>query len=76
MEATEISTLEETNTTIERPESGDVQCRAIYEQTGGLSGAPLRTRGTQPARQRVKLPPVESELTRPPIKSCGFRVGE
>ena len=29
------------------PESGDVQCRATYEQTGGLSGAPLRTRSTQ-----------------------------
>ena len=37
-----------TNTTIERPEeSGDAQCRAIYEQTGGLSGAPLRTRSTE-----------------------------
>ena len=36
-----------TNTTIERPDSGDVQCRATYEQTGGLSGAPLRTRSTQ-----------------------------
>ena len=36
-----------TNTTIERPESGDAQCRATYEQPGGLSGAPLRTRSTE-----------------------------
>ena len=36
-----------TNTTIERPEPGDAQCRATYEQTGGLSGAPLRTRSTE-----------------------------
>lgn len=32
-----------TNTTISRPQSGD----AVYAQTGGLSGAPLRQRSTE-----------------------------
>jgi dihydroorotate dehydrogenase len=36
-----------TNTTIERPSSNDSQCKKIYAETGGLSGAPLRTRSTE-----------------------------
>ena len=36
-----------TNTTIERPSSNDSQCKKIYTETGGLSGAPLRTRSTE-----------------------------
>ncbi|MFT4687844.1 MAG: dihydroorotate dehydrogenase [Limisphaerales bacterium] len=36
-----------TNTTIERPESTDRDAQATYEQTGGLSGRPLRDRSTE-----------------------------
>jgi dihydroorotate dehydrogenase len=36
-----------TNTTIERPSSNDSQCKKIYAETGGLSGAPLRARSTE-----------------------------
>ncbi len=36
-----------TNTTIERPNSGDSQCHTTYAETGGLSGAPLRARSTE-----------------------------
>ena len=36
-----------TNTTTERPSSNDSQCQKIYTETGGLSGAPLRTRSTE-----------------------------
>ena len=36
-----------TNTTIERPSSNDSQCKKIYAETGGLSGAPLRACSTE-----------------------------
>ncbi len=36
-----------TNTTIARPETKDAQCRTVYSETGGLSGAPLEKRATE-----------------------------
>ena len=36
-----------TNTTIERPDTSDSDCKKIYAETGGLSGAPLRERSTE-----------------------------
>jgi dihydroorotate dehydrogenase len=36
-----------TNTTIARPETSDANLRRTYSETGGLSGAPLRTRSTE-----------------------------
>jgi dihydroorotate dehydrogenase len=36
-----------TNTTIERPTPSNSQCKKIYAETGGLSGAPLRQRSTE-----------------------------
>jgi dihydroorotate dehydrogenase len=36
-----------TNTTIERPTPSASQCKKIYAETGGLSGAPLRQRSTE-----------------------------
>ena len=50
-----------TNTTITRPETNDAKCRRAYQETGGLSGAPLRERSTEVIRYihqqtRGKLP--------------------
>ncbi len=39
-----------TNTTIARPDSSNAICRSTYGETGGLSGAPLRTRSTEVIR--------------------------
>lgn len=39
-----------TNTTIARPETQDARLKAIYAETGGLSGRPLRTRSTEVIR--------------------------
>lgn len=36
-----------TNTTLTRPEPGNMQCRNTYDENGGLSGAPLKERSTQ-----------------------------
>ena len=36
-----------TNTTIERPDTNDTDCKKIYAETGGLSGAPLHDRSTE-----------------------------
>ncbi len=36
-----------TNTTITRPDTDNAQCKKIYNETGGLSGAPLRQRSTE-----------------------------
>ena len=36
-----------TNTTIERPDTNDTACQKTYDETGGLSGAPLRDRSTE-----------------------------
>jgi len=50
-----------TNTTITRPEPNDAKCRRAYQETGGLSGVPLRERSTEVIRYihqqtRGKLP--------------------
>ena len=39
-----------TNTTISRPESTDAPSRRVYDETGGLSGRPLRARSTEVIR--------------------------
>ncbi len=39
-----------TNTTLARPEATDAALRAIYQETGGLSGRPLRERSTAVVR--------------------------
>ena len=39
-----------TNTTIGRPETRDETARRVYEETGGLSGRPLRQRSTEVVR--------------------------
>ena len=39
-----------TNTTITRPETNDAKCRLAYQETGGLSGVPLRERSTEVIR--------------------------
>lgn len=39
-----------TNTTIARPETQDARLKAIYAETGGLSGRPLRARSTEVIR--------------------------
>jgi dihydroorotate dehydrogenase len=39
-----------TNTTIARPETSDPALRRVYEETGGLSGGPLRARSTEVVR--------------------------
>lgn len=43
-----------TNTTIARPQSGDAQCRTVYQESGGLSGAPLEARATEVIRHLSK----------------------
>jgi dihydroorotate dehydrogenase len=50
-----------TNTTIARPETTDPTCRAVFSESGGLSGRPLRERSTEVIRHlhrqtRGKLP--------------------
>jgi len=39
-----------TNTTTERPQSGNAEVRKVYGETGGLSGVPLRARSTKVIR--------------------------
>ena len=39
-----------TNTTTERPQTGDTGIQKIYAETGGLSGVPLRARSTEVIR--------------------------
>ena len=39
-----------TNTTISRPESTDAPSKRVYDETGGLSGRPLRARSTEVIR--------------------------
>ena len=36
-----------TNTTIQRPETNDAVCKRAYNETGGLSGRPLKSRSTE-----------------------------
>lgn len=39
-----------TNTTVARPDSGDLRSPTVYSETGGLSGAPLKKRATECVR--------------------------
>jgi dihydroorotate dehydrogenase len=43
-----------TNTTITRPDTSDPEVRRVYEETGGLSGKPLRARSTEIVRHLCK----------------------
>lgn len=43
-----------TNTTIARPPTPDARTRRIYDQTGGLSGRPLRSRSTEMVRHLAR----------------------
>lgn len=52
--ARNISGIVATNTTIARPETNDARLRAIYSETGGLSGKPLRERSTEIIRHIFK----------------------
>jgi dihydroorotate dehydrogenase len=49
-----IAGIVATNTTISRPQTGDVTLQKIYAETGGLSGKPLRTRSTEIVRHLYK----------------------
>lgn len=52
--AREISGIVATNTTSARPETTDERLRAVYSETGGLSGQPLRRRSTEIIRHISK----------------------
>lgn len=52
--ARNLSGIVATNTTLSRPETGDAALRAIYSETGGLSGRPLRNRSTEMIRHIYK----------------------
>lgn len=43
-----------TNTTIARPEASEAKLKAVYAETGGLSGRPLRQRSTDVIRHLYK----------------------
>ena len=45
-----VAGLVATNTTIARPETADPKLKAVYTESGGLSGAPLRLRSTEVIR--------------------------
>jgi dihydroorotate dehydrogenase len=50
IEPRRVAGLVATNTTIERPPASETMARAIYSETGGLSGKPLRSRSTEIVR--------------------------
>jgi dihydroorotate dehydrogenase len=52
--AKNLSGIVATNTTLSRPETNDPALRAIYSETGGLSGRPLRNRSTEIIRHIFK----------------------
>ena len=52
--ARNLSGIVATNTTLLRPETNDPALRAIYSETGGLSGRPLRGRSTEIIRHIFK----------------------
>jgi dihydroorotate dehydrogenase len=52
--AKNLSGIVATNTTLSRPETSDPGSRAIYSETGGLSGRPLRGRSTEMIRHIFK----------------------
>ena len=45
-----IAGIVATNTTVTRPQTDDLAVQKIYEETGGLSGRPLRSRSTEVIR--------------------------
>ncbi len=49
-----IAGIVATNTTIARPQTTDAKLHAIYAETGGLSGRPLRARSTEVVRHLYK----------------------
>jgi dihydroorotate dehydrogenase len=49
-----IAGIVATNTTISRPQTGDLAAKKIYVETGGLSGKPLRARSTEIIRHLHK----------------------
>ncbi len=49
-----LSGIVATNTTVTRPPTTDLRTRRIYEETGGLSGRPLRDRSTEVIRHLAK----------------------
>ncbi|HTV40157.1 MAG TPA: quinone-dependent dihydroorotate dehydrogenase [Candidatus Sulfotelmatobacter sp.] len=52
--ARNLSGIVAANTTISRPETNDPAVKAIYSETGGLSGRPLRERSTEMIRHIFK----------------------
>ncbi|HNQ87241.1 MAG TPA: quinone-dependent dihydroorotate dehydrogenase [Verrucomicrobiota bacterium] len=46
----QVAGIVATNTTLERPTSGDPRLQKVYAETGGLSGRPLRARSTEVIR--------------------------
>ena len=52
--ARNLSGIVATNTTISRPETNDPAVKAVYSETGGLSGRPLRERSTEMIRHIFK----------------------
>jgi dihydroorotate dehydrogenase len=52
--ARHLSGIVATNTTLSRPETSDPALRAIYSESGGLSGRPLRDRSTEMIRHIFK----------------------
>ena len=52
--ARNLSGIVATNTTISRPETDEPAMKAIYSETGGLSGIPLRARSTEMIRHIFK----------------------
>lgn len=52
--ARNLSGIVATNTTLARPETGNLRLQNIYAETGGLSGAPLRARSTEIIRHIFK----------------------
>lgn len=50
VEPRDIAGIVGTNTTIERPQTGDSQSARSFSETGGLSGRPLRGRSTEVIR--------------------------
>lgn len=53
-ESRNLAGIVATNTTIARPPTTDLRTRRIYEQTGGLSGRPLRDRSTEVIKHLAK----------------------
>ena len=50
-----LSGIVATNTTIQRPETKDSNCKKVYSEEGGLSGVPLRDRSTEMISKIYKM---------------------